>query len=264
MFCDDVGVSIVTLDCLIRERFDRPLRPKLQEVLTVIRASDDPELACQKVVESGIVGPDLFSSSHRRFGPHEPGICIQPSDRPSPAVRPTSLAMVIAIAADEDGILHAESAACEFAKRLAPFQAIFSGGVVWYLTENAFRKSYPFETTGLGQSFFAIGMTLTLCLDSAGIDIKDYRIGMPSERMPLLVHRALAAWEGWRVAQRLDLSVTEDVWPVDRYQFTRFRELPNPFAPLLELWLTGYRISADFNDKYPAVHLYANPSDIGI
>ncbi|RCS56235.1 hypothetical protein DTL42_00015 [Bremerella cremea] len=262
MLCDDIDISRSELDEMLRDRFDRPIRPKLQDMLSVINRSDTPDLACQRLEESGIIKAGFFSNPQRSFAPYVPGTRILPSERPTPDRRPDSLAMVIAIASDPDGILRAEAAAREFARRLKPFQAMFSESLVWYLTENAFRDSHPFETTRLGRSYFAIEMTLALCLESEGIDVEQLRIGEPCERMPLLIQYALAAWDGWRIAQRRDLRVTSDFWPVGRYEFERFRQLPNPFSPLLELWLTGYRISANFDKDDSAVHLYANPSGI--
>lgn len=262
MLTDRLDISRGELDQQLRARFDRPLRPKLRDVLRVVSRTDTPEIACRKLAASGIMEADFLSHPHRLFAPHSPGNRIPPSARPTPSKRIQSLAMVVAIASDEEGILLAESAAVEFANRLRPFQAIFDGKIVWYLTENLFRDSHPYETTILGQSFFAIEITVKLCLENAGIDLNPFGFSPSGPRMPLLMQEALAAWEGWRIAQQLDLAVTSDMWPVDRHQFQRFRDLPNPFSPLLDLWLTGYRISANFDEEDPAVHLYSDPSGI--
>lgn len=262
MLTDSLEISQLELDRMLRVRFDRPRRPLLHDVKKSIHSGDPSSLACRRLIEAGIIDSDLFSNSQRLFSPYVAGMRTRPSARPKPESFPQSVETIVAIAADQEGVIRAERSAREFAKRLRPFQSICNNCVVWYLSENLFRDCHPFETTHLGRAYNAAEMTIELSLESAGIDMSRFRFGEPSERMPLLIQFALAGWEGWRIAQLHDISLVDEFLPLDRDDVGGFKDLQNPFAPLIDLWLTGYRISANFDEDDPAIHLYANPEDL--
>jgi len=262
MSADSLEISQIELDSMLRRRFDRPVRPLLGRVREGVGSGDSPHDACQRLIKSGMVESDLFTNSQRLFAPYIVGDRIRPAALPKAAPFPQSLETVVAIAADQEGVLRAEHAAREFAARLKPFRAICNNRVVWYLSENPFRDSHPFETSYLGQAYHAVEMTIALSLESVGIEIDRFRIGEPSERMPLVVQLALAGWEGWRFAQLHDVPLDDEFFHLDRDAVRGFEDLQNPFSPLIDTWLTGYRISASFNEDDPAIHLFANPEGV--
>lgn len=254
-------MSHLTISEQLRERFNNPLRRQLADAMSAIDLDEDPKTAWEKLKSIGLLSQQFYSDHRRRFGQHDPGQQIFPKDRPQEHLEPTSIVSVLTVGADPSGIQNAESYAREFARRLKPFTAVCNDEVVWYFTDNPYHQ-YPYETGFLGKSYNAIRDTVDWSLSEAGIEIEAFELGEPSERLPLLILRAIAAWEGWRIADSRKIEVSRVRWPVDASNFKEFGDKDNPFEPLLNLWLTGYRIASNFEESDPTIRLYAKPVEI--
>lgn len=251
-------MRLVDMISSLQSKFDRPERPKLRDVQSIVTSSASPNDAWIRLHNSGSIAPVLCDDDRRRFAQHTEGQRLFPSDRPIESAIPSSLIAVATVASDPEGILKAEDYARGFANRLIPMGSICNDEVVWYFTENPYKR-FPFETTTFGRPFQSALYTLEWSLESHGIVLEEFESGNVSERFPQLVDCVVAAWEGWRVAASRRLTITNSMEPFDRSRWQHFSDLPNPFEPLLELWRTGYRIVCPFSREDSTIRLYAKP-----
>jgi hypothetical protein len=58
-----------------------------------------------------------------------------------------------------------------------------------------------------------------------------------------------------------ELPITSPQWQFDYPRWQRFRELLNPFEPLLRVWETGYCLIAKLNESDGLLHLFVKVPD---
>ena len=224
-------------------RYNQPDHAGSQQAAQIINNESDPVKAWQELVVQGV----LSSNGRRRFSESSEGSDYWPSDRPPESSTPLTKQSVLAFAADISGKLKAEDCAMEFARRLEPWGAVCDSQIVWYFTDNTYEVTY------FKKPYNSAWDSVALSIPKIGVEIDSL---MPTEdSLPILVRRALVAWEGWELAVQHDLPLQEPKW-IDLQQWPRFADLPNPFEPLLELWCTGYRIISAFTSDDPTIRLY--------
>lgn len=236
----------------LNARYNQPLRPHLVNILQHISTTGSPSDMWESLFHKGLLPSDFCTSGTRRFGASTDVHEVWPDDRPQEVLKPTTIAGVLAVAADPDGMLMAESYARDFVYRLAPWSAVCNDCIVWYFTVIEHDPPY------LGLSYDSARDTVNWTLCQHGIDEHSYNADVSQSKLPSLVQRALSAWNGWQIAVERNLEILEPKWPLDLTKWRRFSDLENPFQPLLDLWCTGYRIISNFESD-PTIRLYAKP-----
>ena len=102
--------------------------------------------------------------------------------------------------------------------------------------------------------------TVNWTLSNYGIDLMGVEERLENTGLPLLVRWTLASWYGWNVALDKDLSVRLPRWPLDLEKWRRFRDLENPFDPILEIWSLGYYILSSFTETDSTIRLFTTPA----
>ena len=150
-----------------------------------------------------------------------------------------------------DGMLAAEESARDLAARLLPWKAVCNNKVVWYFTNNPYECAYfgaPIEfasdtVRGAMADFFDVTHFL------------DYLPELRNSPLPPGVLSHFASYETWFLVSDLRLPMN-DPGSFDFSAWESFANLRNPFEPLMDIWLRGYRIVPEFTDKDPFIRLY--------
>jgi hypothetical protein len=211
----------------------RPERPRLALARAVAAGYDDAVAAWEALAASGVIPLAWVGDPGRLFACLDCGGIGTIDDETfhAPAAHPWSVETAVAFAADPAGVLRAEALAREVVARLAPWGVPQPARVVW-------------------------------------------RVGAPRDATPAALAPPMdAAWRAWsavpraaRLARVPQGSLPDGVWGLVDSQFVaaqqwaacaavdggtvlrgepvRFADLPDPFAPLVALWETGYALDA--------------------
>lgn len=208
----------------------------------------------------GVIPEEWVGSRSRRFA------------RGQYAAAPHTLAGVIAIASDPEGIVEAERLAREVANRLISWGVGHSPRLVWWVGGKPewITHGRPEERVGREQVALPGGGALHELLATIGYSVpspaatqvrgravvrRESRRGLAAETFAARVHdptnatpvaNLLDAHEAWQLARNENRAVklslpgaTEGEWVV---RTMRAAELPDPFEPLFLLLLRGYAL----------------------
>lgn len=232
-------------------RFNCPERPNLEHALSVVDGASHPEIAWERVCFARILVPSWHGRASREFAviPDESKYVTR--DEVETQEFPTSVADVISVAADYSSIYIAEVCAMSLAERLAPWRGKHTRRMVWHWFDEP-----PQRTVYMSPALDSARDTVDDSLEENGVDISSLQPTKEEADLPLLVRRTIAAARGWEMASENDWLLGGSRWPFNHKNKTRFRELENPFAPLLDLWKTGYLTVSRFTRESPEIKLY--------
>lgn len=215
--------------------------------------SSNPRSAWNALTQENQALREFCSDDRRRFAQSSPTKRIRANERPPEFSFPTSNDEISTYLCDMSGMMLAEDYAKMLATRLMPWSAVCSNEVVWYCTND------PLDYKGfLGLAYDSARDTVELAIEEWG---EDYEKLIPSPQelpLPFLVQHCVGAWRCWHLAEKLSLSISDPQWPLAVPQSTLFSQLPNPFEPLLKIWLTGYILLSSFDDEDQAIRLYSH------
>ncbi len=248
----------------LRSRIFAPDRPRLAAAIDARVGTRNARVVWARLAERDVFPRGFAENPDREFG-EVCSACWRPGDARGPTVRcaacgdalgrarssPPSVALAVALASDPNGVAAAEALACEARARLAPWGTRALSRVVWWWLPRDWVHS-------LGDARAAVRPYLFDDAEGAGVVAADARsIAAENPRFAALSARAVRDWRsvrslawddtaravGWaHLAERGD--VIEYGGPTGQ----RFADLPNPFAPVSDIWSTGYalvRVTAD-------------------
>ncbi len=236
-------------------RFNNPLRRKIPAF--VARNLDQYKSLnlWNELRQIGLIPEPFLKNENRRFGYSNEMSEIWPSSRLPELLVPNLPADILAVASDPIGMLAAEDSAREFAVRLLPWKAVCNFKVVWYFDKNIDRFWGRFGAPVL----FACDSVLWSTYDYFGVEhFLDYMPELDQKKIPLSPHvlTCFAAFETWFIASDLRIPI-EYPQSIDFSAYNSLADLNNPFEPLMDIWMRGYRIVPVFTDEDPVIRLYA-------
>ena len=179
---------------------------------------------------------------------------------------PPSVAVAVALASDPRGVATAEACARELAARLAPWKAATpSERVVWRVS--GVSGVLPQDGVSVREAAPALATAVDAALVQMARGAPDavprlaFAAPCADDEYAAGVWRRAAADPRASVMSLADDVVTGQSWaPVpERVAGRRYRDLPDPFAPALDLWNLGYGFGGVLDDG--AVVLVCPPVD---
>jgi hypothetical protein len=201
----------------------------------------------------GVASQDFIQDERRRFAMTSEFVNASIAKgelNPSHDERyPPTLRVVLTLGSDPAGVAAAELHAKELGRRLEPWGATCPTIAQWLCVDT--------PQTHVTQ----LGVACSIALDSLAATLQEESIEPislePAEPgLPPFVSQIAGALVGWRLAVERKLSVSPACWPPERVKRRPFAELPNPFEPLVELWMTGYILQSGYKEG-DILRLYA-------
>lgn len=154
------------------------------------------------------------------------------------------------LAARADAVNRAEAAALELAARLLPWGATAPRAIEWIVVNGALP-----DVNDFGSAFSSAEWSVEAAVEAAGDAVA---LGDEFADLPRFCRACLAAAENWRRAVARDLEVPGNHWPREAVKWKKFSTLLDPTAAALDVWRTGYVLSAGFSDADPVLRFFAS------
>lgn len=228
------------LDCpALAERILRPDRPKLREARAAASGISKPRDAWSALTTTGLVpsGGWLFADD----------------DPDTPIHRwPTSVDLCVALAADPAGVAAADGYAREAIVRLVPWGADPGCRHVAWRLGGSITGTRPRTLAHAAAKTAGAGVATDA--ERAQIRRSVRALQARPDVEALYASWDVEGWLWWELARRADAPFPEAQarqWPLSVRQALagrRFRDLPNPFEPLLDVWRLGYALGTTAED----------------
>jgi hypothetical protein len=137
-----------------------------------------------------------------------------------------------------DGVAAAERHTHDFFARLAPWTAQSTPRITWASVAEA-----PDQPVAFGGAFELASDATLEAVEQEGFTRE--ALGERDKRLPYIADRVLRLNAAWQIAVERGAEVLPATWPPRAVRGRLFKDLANPFAPLLEIWQLGYLIEAD-------------------
>jgi hypothetical protein len=146
--------------------------------------------------------------------------------------------------AGADGMMRAEAEVRELFARLAVWGAGEAPKTIeWKRVESAPRPPATF-----GGPFELASDAVLEAVERIGVTRE--ALAPADARLPYIVDRVLRLTHAWRLASERGLEVLPATWPPSAVRGRKFAELPDPFAPIVEIWQSGYLLELDEQTAY--------------
>jgi hypothetical protein len=140
--------------------------------------------------------------------------------------------------AGADGAAAAERHARELFKRLEPWSASATPRLEWQSVAEP-----PEPPVAFGAAFELASDATMQAVEEEGITRE--ALAERDKRLPYIADRVLRLNHAWGIAVERSLDVLPATWPPKAVRGRLFKDLANPFEPVLEIWKLGYLIEAD-------------------
>ncbi len=261
-----VAEDLAIDDRTLTKRVFLPARPKLEQARAAVAGLTDVAEAWETLAARGVLSAEWLSDANRLFAEQETPPALQREAGTQPSYEsvkeylragprladvPTSMELVISLASDIVGIESAEQVARETVRRLAPWGCPQPSKIAWRQVDPSSWETQPGDfrhmpaAMAVGHAFRPLEARMP-----ALIRARKYEFGS-------VAWRAAYSWEcamQWRVVTAQDSKISREALeksqdsgyePVPKSLAKRpFRELANPFEPLLSLWAAGYALDA--------------------
>jgi hypothetical protein len=240
---------------VLAERYNNPPRREIPPSVTQASGQWSSDELWNELLRLALIPERFANDQNRRFGRSDQQTEIWPDCRMAETLVPTLASDIMAVASDPMGMLAAEESAREFAVRLLPWKAVCNYKIVWQFDKKIDRYWGRFGVPVMSASDSVLWSTYDVF---GATHFLDYMPELDQRKIPLSPHvlKYFASYETWFVVSDLRLPI-EYPESMDFSAWDSIADLKNPFEPLVDIWLRGYRILPEFTSEDPFIRLYA-------